>query len=188
MKIMKILYWIVLQSRWLQLWSILYQLVHNERKFKKSSILTKYTDPIALQTELDKIEYSKDTWKQLWDVCHNPYYLKHILDEVTNKNDQPGQSFDCTSYAILAANLLDPNYNPILLGIFYKKKNKFKFKGHMVCVFETPYGFRHMGNWGLSPVFKSLKLIAKDIAAQVNSELIGYTTFDKGLGIIRVYI
>lgn len=181
----KKIYWLIMQSRFLQIWSGLYRL--GQRKWKKLYPLENFVDPVALQTELDKIEYHKDTWKQLWDVCYSPHYLKYILD-AAKLNDQPDGSFDCTSYAILAANMLDPHFHPILLSVFYKKKNKFRFNGHMVCVFETIHGFRHMGNWGLSPIFKSIKLIAQDIAFQSKSTLIGYTTLEKDLGVIKVHV
>lgn len=182
----KTIYWIMMQTRWYQLWSGLYRL--GQRKYKKLCTLENYTDPNALQLELDKIEYHKDTWKQLWDVCYSPYYSKFVLDSA-RKNDQGDEAFDCDDYACLAANMLDPHFRPILMGISYKKKNgRLQFKGHMVCVFETLWGFRHMGNWGLSPVFKSLELIAQDIAFRANATLIGYTVFEKDLGMVKVHI
>lgn len=185
-KISKIFYWIMVQSRWFQIWSKLYRFLHNEGKYEKA--IPVYTDPVLLQTDLDLIEYRKDGFRELFDVAHSPFYLNHVLDNIKSKNDQLDGSFDCTSYAILAANLLDEHWHPFLLSVSYKKKDKFQFKGHMVCVFLTPFGYRHMGNWGLSPVYKSIELIAQDIAFQSNSKLIGYTTFEKDLGLIKVNV
>lgn len=175
----------MMQSRWYQIWSGLYRL--GQRRYKKFYPLENFKDPVTLQTELDKIEYHKDTWKQLWDVCYSPYYSKFVLDSA-RANEQGEEAFDCDDYACLAANMLDYHFRPILLAVSYKKKGKFQFKGHMVCVFETLWGFRHMGNWGLSPVFKSIELIAQDIAFQSNSTLIGYTTFEKDLGLLKVHV
>ena len=185
-KISKIFYWIMIQSRWLQIWSKLYRFLHNEGKYKKA--IPVYTDPVLLQMNLDLIEYRRDGFKELFDVAHSPFYLNHVLEEIKDKNDQPNGSFDCTSYAILAIHMLDWHFNAHLLGVSYKRKNKrLKFGGHMVCYFETPFGFRHMGNWGLSSNYRTLEAMAKDIAYRADSELIGYTILDKNLKIVKVH-
>lgn len=187
MKVYKAIYWLTIQSRWLQGWSAFYRFLF-QRKYKKSVTMTQISSPDELQAKLDKIKYSKDTYKQLFDVVHSPYYCKYVLDMAMNDAHLEG-SFDCDDYACLAANLLDWHFNPQLLGISYKNRNKkFKFSGHMVCFFETPFGFRHMGNWGLSGIFKTIESMAKDIAERAESDLIGYTVFDKNLKIVKVTI
>ena len=186
MKFYKTIYWLMMQSRWYQFWSRLYRF--GQRKYKKVfSKFEQYTDPVALQTELDKIEYHKDTWKQLWDVCHSPHYSRYVLASA-RENEQSDEAFDCDDYACLAIHMLDWHFNAHLLGVSYKRKNKrFNFGGHMVCYFETPFGFRHMGNWGLSTNYRSLEAMAKDIAYRADSELIGYTILDKNLKIVKVH-
>jgi len=188
MNIYKMTYWLAMQSRWYQGWSRLYRFF-KQRKYKTYfPVIETTTDVNELQRELDKIEYHKDDWKVLWDVCHSPYYSRYVLASA-RENEQSDDSFDCDDYACLAANMLDWHFNAHLLSVRFKKKNKkFKFEGHMVCYFETPYGFRHMGNWGLSPNYRSLEAMAKDIAYLSEGTLIGYTTMDKNLKIIKVYV
>ena len=187
MNVYKLIYWLIIQSRLYQNWSRLYKFLF-QRKYKNMVYIDTTTSPEALQLRLDRITYHKDTIKQLFDVVHSPYYCKYVLD-CAEKNDQPEGSFDCDDYSMLAIHMLDEHFNPKLLGVTYKKKNKkFKFGGHMVCYFETLYGFRHMGNQGLSTVYKSLEAMVKDIAYRADGDLIGYTVFDKDLKVIKVNI
>lgn len=185
--VFKIVYWFAMQSRWYIAWTKLYRFFfEREWKYDVSNTLdkSKTFDPERLQTKLDLIEYRKDTWKQLWDVCHSPYYLHYVLKRVIYDYGQPEGSFDCDDFACLAANLLQPSLEPQLMNIVYKRKGKFLPSGHMVCVYKTEDGYKHMGNWGILPNFvslASLEEVAKSVAQIADAELIGYTIFDKDL-------
>lgn len=182
MQFFKYIYWLIMFSRWYQIWSKTYRFLFQRKYTKETDFISKTTDFSKVQSDLDKIFYNKDTFRVLWDVCFSPYYLQNILNTINRYGYQPHGSFDCDDYACLAANSLDDSLNPKMMSVAYKKKGSLSFKGHMVCVFQLSDGsYCHMGNWGLYFGYSSLDDIAKDISDLKDSVCIGYTLFDKNL-------
>ncbi len=182
MWVYKFIYLLMMKSRWYPFWSKLYRKLFQNKYNSDNNPITTSVDFKNIEKRLNKIVYQKDTYRVLWDVCHSPYYLQSVLNDVEKFNIQPKSDFDCTSYAVLASHLLDSSFEPILMGIAYKSNNKFKFSGHMVCVFKSEDGkYCHLGNWGLHSGYESLDEIAEDISSLMESKLIGYTLFEKDI-------
>jgi hypothetical protein len=193
MKIYKTLFQLAIKSRWIIIWSKFRRLFQS--KYKNNTKLKKF-----LLNNKDHISYLKNieaftkalVWKaddytHLWDSISLPHFVQHQLNLLEKGYPQEEKSLDCDDFSVYFANVICKKFDPKLLAVFYKEKDKFKFSGHMVCLLKSEQlGYCHISNWGLFTDFKGLDSVVKDIVK--DREYVGHALYTKDLSFCKVKV
>ena len=181
---------------WWKWWSLLYRFLFH-RKYKKVE-LDSHLTPTEVQTKLDKITWTKDGTRELWDSCGSPHWVQHVLGEIKKTKTQPAGALDCDDFTSWAVEAVDKNLNPRIFSFTWvgrtfdprpgKNAQIKEIQGHAMCLLtriDTGQLF-HVGNWGVSQSCNSLRGLCIDILTRANgSEAIGWALMDSGLNVLE---
>ena len=125
-------------------WSNLYRLFG-----PWSAHLPRELPPARVVTEMDKLTYRSDGWRELWDAVGHPCRTQYVLDLIAEGKPQPPRmAMDCDDFASWAAAVLPSDRLARVVSLNYIGADG-KLHGHAICVYlgvETM--FRATGNWG----------------------------------------
>lgn len=164
-------------KRWSKLYNFLFMRKYKNIKIEKKSSLKE------IESDLFKLSYRKDGWKELWDVCASPQYVQHCLNEVKAGRKQPSGPLDCDEFSRYCRNIVPNKYLPHLLSVIYQRLDK-SIGGHMVCVVSdlddtNKLEMFHISNWGLYGPYSSTKDVIQSILK--DNTLIGACIYSKEL-------
>tara|TARA_R100000315_G_C5231620_1_gene142667 strand:- start:1726 stop:2313 length:588 start_codon:yes stop_codon:yes gene_type:complete len=169
---------------WWSYWSKAYRLLYHfkYRKVELPSDL-KLTE---VEENLNKLRWSPDTWKELWDVCGSPKRVQHELNAMTAGKKWPYKQMDCDDFAIWAANTIDRNFYPRVYTFSWLSKDD-QVQGHAMCLCRSDDGkIFHMGNWGTSKPYNNLREACEDILkTRKAKEALCWGLFDKNLKLLE---
>lgn len=182
-------------------WSKRYQEAYES--FRRMYLIDEDLDVAQVDALFRLLTWKKDTWREMWDAVHSPYYTQWVLDKIIQDNGsslamvmadknnmieklkgmekigQPSGSMDCDDYAVAAAHMLEPKYNARFM-IVCLVNGTLRLGGHAVCVYDTGNGeLGHVSNWGSFGEFKSDQHIADWVAKSAGKPLVGYTVLRK---------
>jgi len=180
---------------WWKWWSLLYRFLFH-RKYKKID-LDSYLTPFEVQTKLDKLTWTKDGTRELWDSCGSPHWVQYVLGEIKKTNSQPEGALDCDDFTSWAAAVIEPGYNPRIFSFtwvgrtFDTRPGNLaqikKIQGHAMCLLvrKDTGQLLHVGNWGVSSSCNDLHSLCLDIMTRANgTQAIGWALMDKKLNVL----
>lgn len=188
MKFYKLLFKLAIKSRWTVLWSQFYRKLVQFKYKKKYPLVAKrkvsnesdYEYFLRTQNTCSYLSWKKDNWSQLWDVISLPQFVQCQVNRLNQGLPQEDKPLDCDDFSVYFANIISDKYNPKLLTVTYKTKDKFKFGGHVVCLVTDRDGnYYHLSNWGLYGPYKSTAEVINSIVG--DREYIGHAQYDPDL-------
>ena len=181
-KIIKTLYKIgyIWWSYWSKVYRVLYHSKYNKVILPENLPLTR------VEADLERLSWSPDTWKELWDACGSPKRVQNELNELKNGKMWPHEQMDCDDFAIWAANTIDKNFYPRIYTFSWLSKEG-QVQGHAMCLCRNSDGrIFHMGNWGTSSPHSNLKEVCESILAERKAkEALCWGLFDKDLNLLE---
>lgn len=181
LKIVKFFY--PLAVRYWEKWSHLYRFLF-ERKYRKYK-LEKELSLKIVESNLASLSWKRDGIKQLWDSCGLPNKVQYILNEIKDGKEQPNLALDCDDFSIWAANTITSKYRPRIYTFAWMNDDG-KLEGHAMCLCTDINGrIFHIGNWGTSRAFDTLKEMCEDICLRRRATPVGWSLFTKDLKLIK---
>jgi hypothetical protein len=119
-------------------------------------------------SKMSRLTWTKDGLTELYDSVGSPGWVQYVLNRVEQGYLQPNGSLDCDDFSSWAAYVLQERYNPVIF-VFSWARNK-ELMGHAMCWCEHPDGgYVHIGNWGLSNKYDSLRPACEDILSRYSN-------------------
>lgn len=145
-----------MQIRWYSFWSKLYRFIY-ERDYENVP-LTRYSSMRELVSAVRQMQWTADTWKELYDAISSPQKVEYILQH-GRQYDGKKLVGDCDEFAIYEANVIAASIkdwkwidgwdNPRLMSICWVSETDARnvgFGGHNVCLLRKVGGFDD-GKW-----------------------------------------
>jgi len=168
---------------WWWMWSKVYRFFYH-RKYRKIA-LPQGLHIDSAQAHMNKLTWSKDTWRELGDSVGDPRWVQYCLNQITSTGKQPNGALDCDDFACWAANVIHPGWNPKILSFSWMKDGK--LAGHAVCACGGGLGqsLYYIGNWGKIGVFPNIRGICIDMMSRAKADVaIGWNLRDRNLKLI----
>jgi len=145
---------------WWCLWSRLYRFLYH-RKYKNFVAPKGYLTIDEANREMAKLTWTKDGTKELWDSMGSDGWVQYVLNCIDAGEGQPVGALDCDDFSYWASRVLQDRYNAVIF-VFSWISDK-KLLGHAMCWCELDGSYVHIGNWGQSSPYNSLKPACVDI-------------------------
>lgn len=168
---------------WWKYWSKLYRFLFQRRY--KDIYLEKKLSFVEVSERLSALTWRPDGWKELWDVCGSPEWVQFCLNMIRSGAEQPEGPLDCDDFAVWAINVINPHYSPMFFTIMWLT-DEGKLVGHAMCWVRRPDGYKHhLGNWGVSSPYITLREACMDILLRVRAKkLVCWALLSKDLTLV----
>jgi len=169
---------------WWPLWSSIYRWLYH-RKYK-DVILDICLTPKIASDKMEKLTWTRDDARALWDAVGSPRWTQHCLNRLCEDYLQPAGPLDCDDYAVWAANCIHPKYEPRIFTFCWAGTDG-QIKAHAMCWVRFKDGrFFHVGNWGIQGPYSNLRQACSVILALKGSRTpIGWALYDKNLKLAK---
>jgi len=179
LKLCKLLHRFIFWSGIYMWWSKRYRRLYQSR----------YTVPLPginpidiVLSKLKLLKWTRDGPRELWDAVGSPHWVQHCINHRLAGHKQPEGALDCEDFAVYAAAVLPPSYDPVVLGAYWYGEEG--WKGHGVCLYHLDDGaYYYIGNWGnLGPFLGPLEVL-RDLLSRPAGEkaLIGWARYTTDL-------
>jgi len=164
---------------WWCLWSRLYRYLFH-RKYQNECVPVGYLTLDEASQKMSLLTWTKDSVKELWDAVGSAEWVQHVLTCIDKGEGQPNGALDCDDFSYWAAQALQKHYNAVIFSFSWVSGNK--LMGHAMCWCEVDGGYVHIGNWGQSAKYDSLRSACEDILKNYNKpQPIGWSLLTNNL-------
>jgi hypothetical protein len=169
---------------WWPFWSGIYRWLYH-RKYRDVTLDICLTPQQATE-KMEKLTWSRDDARALWDAVGSPRWVQHCLNILNKAGKQPAGPLDCDDYSVWAASCIHPKFDPKIFT-FSWLSHRGELKGHAVCWTRNKDGrFFHVGNWGIRGPYANLREVCSVMLTLNNSNTpIGWALYNKELKLIN---
>lgn len=168
----------VVSIYWWCLWSRAYRWLYH-RKYRCYSTPVGTGGCLTVEEANQKMElltWTKDGIRELWDSIGSDGWVQYAINCLEEGKPQPKGALDCDDFSFWASRALQPKYKPVIFIFSWLSDNK--LHGHAMCWIELDGSYVHIGNWGQSKSYDSLKPACEDILDKYSkSEPVGWALF-----------
>ena len=151
------------------------------RKYRKYFLASGYLTAEEATKNMELLTWTKDSVRELWDSVGEPGWVQYAINKCEEGCSQPVGSLDCDDFSVWAVNALQERYTPVIWIFSWISGNK--LMGHAMCWCVRPNGkYIHIGNWGMSREYESLREACEDILTRYDcSTPIGWALLTKNV-------
>jgi len=179
----KVAYWLAFRLRIYLLWSKVYRWLYH-RKYRTLQFPVSLTPEQATE-EMKHLVWRKDGFKELWDAIGSPHWVQHTLAQIECGGQPPG-AMDCDEFAVWAATVIAPNYQPVVLNVMWRDEKG--TRGHNVCLYHSSGFLYHTGNWGKLGPYGTLQNLVEILFNLVQGQgyVVGWALYSPDLKLVKM--
>ena len=140
---------------WWCLWSRAYRVLF-QRDYRQTTFLDSHLTAKEACEKMGLLTWTRDGARELWDSVGDPGWIQYAINRLEKGHPQPKGALDCDDFSVWASNVLSDEYKPVIWVFSWMSGGK--LSGHAMCWCSGSEGkYFHIGNWGMSREFNSLR-------------------------------